>query len=247
MKIAKGDIYQLGDHRLMCGDSTDASAVARLIGDEKIRMILTDPPYGVAYVEGKADLATLGHAKVIENDQLQTEDEYRDFTARWLGAVKGKLATYNTLYCFNSDLMYLALRQGIEQAGWYYSQMLIWIKSSAVIGRKDYLPQHELCAYGWYGRHKTERSKGKSVMFHPKPARAKLHPTMKPVGLLRKLLLDATKIGDSVYDAFGGSGSTLIACAHTKRRCFMMEMDPVYVETIIARWEQLTGDKAKKI
>jgi len=142
--------------------------------------------------------------------------------------------------------MLCALRQGMKSAGIYYSQMIIWIKNTVVLGRKDYLCQHEIIAYGWHGRHKQERGKARSVMFYPKPHKSALHPTMKPVGLLRQLILNSTKKGDTVYDPYGGSGSTLIACEHTGRRCAMIEIDPKYVGTIISRWEKLTNKKAKK-
>ncbi len=143
--------------------------------------------------------------------------------------------------------MMCALRAGMKQAGIYYSQMIIWIKNQIVVGRKDYLPQHEVIAYGWHGRHKMERSKGKSVIFHPKPHRSALHPTMKPIGLLRQLILNSTKINDTVYDPFAGSGSTLIACEHLKRKSIIIELDPTHCSTIIQRWELLTGKKAEKI
>lgn len=250
--VKKGDIYQLGDHKLMCGSSTDAKDVEKLLdGVNDIRMVLTDPPYGVAYVENKEHFknasgeSQIAKPKIIENDQLQTPEEYKDFSIAWISNVTKHLDSYNTFYIFNADLMMCALRSAMEQAGLYYSQMIIWIKNTIVIGRKDYLPQHELILYGWFGRHKFERGKAKSVIFHPKPSKAKLHPTMKPVGLLRKLILNSTKINEKVYDAFGGSGSTLIACEHTKRSCYMMELDEEYCSVIIERWETLTEDKAK--
>lgn len=250
-KIQFGDIYKLGDHTLGCGSSTDAKFVDQVMDmhKEKVKVILTDPPYGVAYVEGKADFAKLGkdNVKKIMNDHLQTEMEYKDFTREWMEPIVKHLASYNACYIFNSDLMFGALRTGMEDAGFYYSQMLVWVKNSVVVGRKDYLPMHEIIAYGWHGRHKMERSKAKSVLFHPKPSRSKLHPTMKPVGLLRKILPNSAKTNETVYDPFGGSGSTLIACEHMKRKCVMIEMDPEYIATIIARWEKLTGKEAKKI
>jgi site-specific DNA-methyltransferase (adenine-specific) len=137
--------------------------------------------------------------------------------------------------------MICALREGMKAAGLYYSQLIIWIKNSIVLGRKDYNPQHELIAYGWFGTHKFERGKAKSVLFCPKPVKAKLHPTMKPVELLRKLIANSTKTGEWVYDPFLGSGSTLIACEHLKRRCLGIELDEGYVKTAVARWEKLTG------
>ncbi len=125
--------------------------------------------------------------------------------------------------------------------------MIIWLKNTVVLGRKDYLPMFELIAYGWFGRHKMERSKAKSVIFHPKPSRSKLHPTQKPIGLLRKLIPNSTKIGEYVYDPFLGSGSTIIACEHLGRRCIGIDLDPAYVSTAIARFEKLTGKKAEKL
>jgi DNA modification methylase len=109
------------------------------------------------------------------------------------------------------------------------------------MGRLDYLPQHELVLYGWHGTHEWQRGKDKSVMFAPKPAKSALHPTMKPVSLLRRLILNSTRVGGIVYDPFGGSGSTLIACEHTKRQCVMVEMDPSYCRVIVERWKKLTG------
>ena len=248
--VKQGDIWKLGGHTLGCGSSTDKDFVDKVVGGVKIRCVITDPPYGVAYVEGKRDFSKLGADKqaggvrVIANDQLQTEEEYINFTRGWLEPIKMHLEHYNACYIFNSDLMYRALRTGMEKAGFYYSQMIIWVKNTVVIGRKDYLPMHELIAYGWFGRHKMERSKAKSVLFHPKPASSKLHPTMKPVGLLRKLIPNSTKRGEGVYDPFGGSGSTLIACEHLERVATLVELDPAYCETIIARWEKLTGKEA---
>jgi len=249
--IKQGDVFKLGNHMLVCGSSTDEEFIKGIVEPTgiKIRAIITDPPYGVAYVETKKDFNKLGKkdARAIIGDQLQGFEEYKMFTKKWLEAIVPYLDSYNATYIFNSDSMYPALREGMEAAGFYYSQGLIWIKNSVVIGRKDYLPQHELIAYGWHGRHKFERAKAKSIILYPKPARSKLHPTMKPVGLLRRLIPNSTKIDEWIYDPFGGSGSTLIACEHLQRRCLMVELDPQYVETIVARWEKLTGQRAKKI
>jgi len=248
--IQPGEIYKLGDHILGCGSCTDDSFVKEVLKKAgKIKMILTDPPYGVAYVEGKKDFNKLGkeNVKVIMNDHLQTEEEYALFTADWMNAVKDNLDTYNSCYIFNSDLMFRALRNGIDKAGFYSSQMIIWVKNTVVVGRKDYLPMHEVAAYCWHGRHKMNRPKAKSVIFHPKPSSSKLHPTMKPVGLLRKIIPNNTKAGEWIYDPFGGSGSTLIACEHMGRKCAMIELDPAYCATIVERWETLTKEKAIKI
>lgn len=221
--MKQGDIYKLGSHILGCGSSLDKDFVDKVIavgGVLAVRAIVSDPPYGVAYKAKNHEL--------IENDQIQTEDEYSEFTKAYLDIIKTHLESYNAFYIFNSDMMYPALRTGIKQAGYYYSQGIIWVKNTVVLGRKDYLPMHELIAYGWYGRHKMERSKAKSVIFHPKPSASKIHPTQKPVGLLRKLIPNSTKTGEWIYDGFLGGGSTLIACEHLGRRCIGIEIDLGY-------------------
>lgn len=247
--IQQGDIYKLGEHTIACGDSLNPGFVNKIVSDKKIRAIISDPPYGVAYVEGKRVLSKLGvdTDKVIIGDQLQSDDEYALFTKTWLEAAVPYLESYNACYIFNGDMMFPALRAGMKQAGFYYSQMIMWLKNHVVLGRKDYLPMFELIAYGWHGRHKMERSKAKSVIFHPKPAKSKLHPTQKPIGLLRKLIPNSTKIGEYIYDPFLGSGGTLIASEHLGRRCIGIDIDPEYVSTSIIRWEKLTSKKAQKL
>ncbi len=247
--VQQGDIWKLGEHVIACGNSLDPVFVSKIVGDKKIRAIVCDPPYGVAYVEGKKDFNKLGvdTDKVIIGDQLQSDDQYALFTKRCREAAKPHLESYNACYIFNSDSMYPALRHGMKDAGFFYSQMIIWLKNTVILGRKDYLPMFELIAYVWFGRHKMERSKAKSVLFHPKPARSKLHPTQKPVGLLRKLIPNSTRMREYVYDPFIGSGSTAVACEHLGRRCIGIDLDPAYVETAIARLEKLTGKQAEKL
>lgn len=243
-----GNIFQLGEHKLACGNINDKDLLKALIKDSKICSLILDPPYGVAYVESKSGFKQkLACEKIIANDQKQTDQEYEDFSFNWLANIKPYLTKKNSVYIFNSDKMIFALRQAMLRAGYKFTQLLIWVKSHAVIGRLDYLPQHELIAYGWFGTHDFKRSKDKSVLFYPKPNKSKLHSTMKPVALLRNLILNSTKIGDIVFDGFGGSGSCLIACEHTKRKCLMIELDEGHCSTIIARWEKLTSLKAEKI
>jgi DNA modification methylase len=245
--IQPGDVFLLGSHRLIYGDAGDQSIIAKLIGSAKVDLILVDPPFGVAVVEGKKGFAnhTANH-KVILNDHLQSDAEYRAFTKTWLETIKPHLATKNSIYVFNSDKMLFALREGMVDAGCHFGQLLIWLKTQAVVGRLDYLPQHELIAYGWIGTHQFHKSKDKSLLIYPRPSKSKLHPTMKPVGLLRRLILNSSRVGGCVYDCFGGSGSTLMACEDTKRRCFMAELDPEYCKTIINRFENATGISARK-
>ena len=247
-EIQFGDMFCLGEHRLIVGDARNSETVAKLIGEEKVAEILTDPPYGVAAVESKAGFSqSENQHKAIANDHLQSEEEYRTFTRDWINAVKPYLTKKNSIYVFNSDRMIFALKEAIEQTGCHFAQLLIWVKTQAVIGRMDYLPQHELVAYGWYGRHKFRHSKDKSVLVYPKPAKSSLHPTMKPIGLLRKLILNSTEIDDIVYDPFAGSGSAIIAAEQTKRRCFSIECDLDYCLKIMERYKKVTGKSAEKI
>ena len=236
-----GDVIRLGDHILICGDAAKADLS---IFKERIALILTDPPYGIDYVESKRGMQGVSKDKDIANDGFMSDAEYVAFTKAWLAHALPCLAAKNSIYVFNSDKMIFALREAMVQLKVKVAQLVIWVKDRAIIGRLDYLPQHELILYGWYGTHDWKRGKDKSVVFAAKPSKSALHPTMKPISLLRKLILNSTDIGDWVYDPFGGSGSTLIACEHTKRRCVMVEMDPEYCATIVNRWQKLTGRQA---
>ena len=248
MKVKTNDIYQLGEHRLACGSINDKELLKRLIGDNRIDCVLQDPPYAISIVASKNSFGhKLSCNKEIANDQLQTDEEYKNFSKEWLENIKPYLARNNSVYIFNSDKMIFALREAVVESGYKFAQLLIWVKSHAVIGRMDYLPQHELVAYCWHGTHKFQRSKDKSVLFYPKPTKSKLHSTMKPVALLRNLVLNSTKINGCVFDGFGGSGSTLIACDQVKRKCLMVELDLEHCSTIIQRWSKLTGLKPQKI
>lgn len=249
MKVTKGDIFKIGNHIVACGDSTDREFVKKVIGENKIRTILCDPPYGVAYVENKKGFAKLGvkGEKIIAGDHLQSEEEYESFTRKYLGITIPYLEEYNAVYIFNADPMFPSLRSGMKLAGFRYSQMIIWLKNQPVMSRKDYLSQYELIAYGWFGKHKMERSKSKNVIYYPRPSKSKLHPTQKPVGLLRRIIPDSTKVGDIIYDPFLGSGSTAIACEHLGRKCIGIELDEAYVQTVLTRLEKLTNEKAIKL
>lgn len=244
--VKTGDVIRLGDHLLLCGSSAGID-LSTLIKGFEIHAIVTDPPYAIDYVESKRGMQGVAVDKDIANDGFMTDAEYTAFTTSWLAPVLPYFAAKNSVYVFNSDKMIFALRQAFIDLGLKAAQLIIWVKDRAIIGRLDYLPQHELILYGWYGTHDFKRGKDKSVLFVPKPSRSKLHPTMKPIELLRKLILNSTSVGDVVYDPFGGSGSTLVACEHTKRRCIMVEMDPDYCEVIVKRWEKLTGHVAETV
>ena len=241
------NIWQLGEHRLAQGDCRDPQLLKKLLGSEKVNLLCTDPPYGVAVAESKRNFRTLTKDKDIVGDQLQTDDEYRQFSREWLEALVPHFSKKNSAYIFNADKMVWSLRDGMADSGFKIAQLLVWVKQQSVIGRLDYAPQHELIVYGWYGTHLFRRSKDKSVLFYPRPNRSKLHPTTKPIGLVRRLVLNSTQIGEVVFDGFLGSGTTLLACEQTKRRCFGIELDPEYCQTIIKRWEKMTGKKARRI
>ncbi len=245
--INLGTIWQLGEHRLAYGDARDKELLSRLIGQEKINLICCDIPYGIGVVESKRGFQPLVKDKIIANDQIQSDDEYRTFNRQWLEAIAPHLSRHNATYVFNADKMIWSLRDGMIDAGFKVAQLIVWVKSQAVIGRLDYAPMHELILYGWFGVHQFRRSKDKSVLFYPKPAKSKLHPTTKPIGLIRRLILNSTNISEVVFDGFLGSGTALLACEQTKRRCCAVELDLEYCLTAIRRWEELTGLKAKQL
>lgn len=246
--IKHGDVFQLGDHILFCGDATGKSLVTSVLKDKKINLILTDVPYGVDFVKSKKGFvkSSTNHAD-IANDHIQSDESFREFTTKWINPIKEHLEERNSFYVFNSDKMMFPMREAFVSEGFKLSQLLVWVKTGAVIGRLDYLPQHELVAYGWYGKHEFIKSKDKSVLVSPKTQKNDLHPTMKPLSILRRLILNSSRINDLVYDPFGGSGSTLIACENTKRKCVMGELSPRYCQVIIDRWEKITNKKANKV
>lgn len=243
--IKPGNIWKLGEHVLGCGDSRDKDFVSKVVGSQKVKAVITDVPYGVAVTESKRNFQNLKKDKVVENDHLQSDNEYSKFTKDWLEAIIPHLERKNSFYIFNANKMVFALRQGMLEAGLKFGQLLIWVKTSAVIGRLDYAPQHELIAYGWHGAHEFMKSKDKSVLVYPKPNKSPFHPTTKPKALIRHLILNSTKISDTVFDGFLGSGTTLLAAEETKRKCIGIEIDSEYCQTIIDRWSKLTGLKAE--
>jgi DNA modification methylase len=245
--IKLGTIWQLGEHRLAYGDCQNAELLKKLLGENTVSLICADPPYAIAAVESKRNFKALVKDKIIRNDQLQSDEEYRKFSKEWLEVVKPYLARKNTAYIFNADKMIWSLRQGMIDAKFKISQLLIWVKSQSVIGRLDYAPQHELIMYGWYGTHKFRRSKDKSVLFFPRPSKSPYHPTTKPIGLIRRLVLNSTEMNAVVYDPFLGSGTTLLVCEQIKRRCFAVEIDLEYCLTVIRRWESITNKKAQQL
>ena len=249
LNITQGDIFLLWDHVLHCSDSRNPEMFRRLLRDgQKINLLLTDPPYGIDYVESKKGFTgTTEKFEDIPQDGIQSDREYAEFTRDWIKPMLPYFAEKNASYIFNADKMIFALREWMLQAGMRFTQLLIWVKDSAIIGRLDYLPQHELIAYGWYGKHAFYGGKAKSILPFARVRKNTIHPTMKPIPLLRELILNSSKRGDTVYDPFGGSGSSLMACEQTSRKCVTVEINPVYCQSIIKRWEEYTGKTAEKI
>lgn len=255
-KCSKGDIWRLGEHRLMCGDSTDEAAIKRLMDGDKADMVFTDPPYGVSIGDKNAALNSVQKAgrccKNIENDTLSADELY---------PILVKAMTNARLSCKEDACYFVTSPQGgelalmmmmmMKDAGLPVRHMLIWEKNSATfsLGRLDYDYQHEPIFYTWTKKHHNYR-KGQyrtTIWKYDKPRKCDLHPTMKPVELVANCLNDATKAGDIALDVFGGSGTTMIACEQLGRRARLMELDPHYCDVIIARWEKFTGMKAEKI
>lgn len=246
--IALGDTFLLGKHTLICADSRDSRSMERILKGKEIQLLLTDPPYWIDYVASKEGFneSTKVHED-IANDGFQTDEEYARFTEAWMRPIIPFLREKNASYIFNADKMIFALRDGMMRAGWKFSQLIVWVKDSAIIWRLDYLPQHELIAYGWHGKHAFYWGKSKSVLAFAKVRKNTIHPTMKPIPLLRELILNSTRIWDTIYDPFWGSWSTLIASEQTWRICVMVEQNPVYISRIIKRWEKLTGKIVLKL
>ena len=253
-RVQTGDVWRLGEHRLICGDSTDAAVIDRLMDGAKADLVLTDPPYGVSYSDKNDFLNKLDggkrNTKAIANDALASAEQEKDLL--WIPALKNARdnATDRCSYYVASpqggELMMMMMMMAIKAAGWQLKHTIIWNKNNHVLGRSDYNYKHEPLLYGWNKQHDFYGA-GKqktSVWDIAKPQKSDLHPTMKPIELMAECVLNSTKKADNVLDVFGGSGSTLIACEQTGRRCFICELDPHYCDIIIKRWEDLTGQTA---
>lgn len=250
-KCKLGDIWQLGRHRLMCGDSTDASQVAKLLGGANIQLYLTDPPYNVAY--GYDGAATEGHRKdglVVLNDKMDN-DKFEEFLTNAFNAANANMEKGASFYIFHRDgYSYWFRKALINTVDLELRENLIWVKNSMVLGRQDYQWRHEPCLYGWKkgaSNNWFSDRKQTTVMEFDRPTKSVEHPTMKPIPLFAYLIQNSSQEGWNVYDSFGGSGTTIMACEQLDRNGFSMELDPHYCDVIINRWETYTGKKAEKI
>lgn len=238
-KTKLGDVYILGEHRLMCGDSTSIESVEKLT-DGLVDILVTDPPYNVAY-EGKTK-----EALTIQNDSMG-DDQFRQFLRDAFVAADAVMKQGAVFYIWHADSEGYNFRGACKDAGWKVRQCLIWAKDTMVMGRQDYHWKHEPCLYGWKegASHLWAADRKQTTIIECKRPRVNdIHPTMKPVELMEYQILNNTKGQDVVLDLFGGSGSTLIACEKTGRKARLMELDPKYCDVIVKRWEDFTGKQA---
>lgn len=236
----EGDVWLLGRHRLMCGDSTSIEHLERLCDGQLVDMWLTDPPYNVAYEGGTKDKLT------IKNDSM-SDDQFRLFLRDAYVAADTVMKAGAVFYIWHADLEGYNFRGAANDAGWTVRQCLIWKKSSLVMGRQDYHWIHEPCLYGWKegAAHLWAADrKQTTILQFDKPSRNGEHPTMKPVELFEYQMLNNTKGSDLVLDSFAGSGTTAIACEKHGRQARLMELDPKYCDVIIKRWQDFTGQEA---
>lgn len=269
-----GDIWQLGEHRLICGDSTDKAVVSKLMDGAKADLLLTDPPYNVGYTGKTADALT------IKNDEMG-DKEFYNFLVKAFTAARENLRAGGAFYIWHADLQGFNFRKALTTAELEVRQCLVWVKNTIVLGRQDYQWQHEPCFYGWkdgaahyFTDSRTESTvfedrinvnklskdemkallkelladkQSTTVIHEDKPSASVDHPTMKPLKLLARQIRNSTRRGEKVLDTFGGSGSTLLACEQLGRVCYTVELDPKYCDVIIKRYEDLTGDKAVRV
>lgn len=277
-KAKPGDVYQLGQHRLMCGDSTNPDDVNKLLNGAEIDMLLTDPPYNVNL--GSIPTPTETNIRPIMNDNMD-EDDFIHFLSSALWNAERHMRAGAAYYIWYAGLHHIEFESAIRNVETFkIHEQLVWVKSHFVLGRNsDYQWMHEPCLYGWKtgAEHYFTDSRAESTVIEDeqvklstmkkgdliqlcerlmglnqantilradRPMSADMHPTVKPQALLVPLIRNSSKRGWNVLDLFGGSGSTLIASEQTGRKCYMMELDPHYVDVIIARWEKLTGEKA---
>ena len=237
--VERGDIWTVGRHRLMCGDATSADDVAALMDGKKANLVVTDPPYNVAF-ESSDGLS-------IKNDKM-AGDKFYEFLLSAFKNMADHLEKGGAAYVFHADTEGLNFRKAFIDAGFHLSGCCIWVKNSMVLGRSDYQWQHEPVLYGFLqnGKHFWSSKAGRSqttIWNFDKPKKNKNHPTSKPLDLLAYPIGNSSQENAVVIDTFGGSGSTLMTCEQTNRICFMMELDEKYASVILRRYVEDTGDE----
>lgn len=231
----QGDVWLLGRHRLVCGDSTKPEVFDALLEGKKVNLVVTDPPYNVAYE---------GTAGTIQNDNMADKEFYNFLLSAYKNMVNA-MADDASIYVFHADTEGLNFRKAFADAGLYLSGVCIWAKQSLVLGRSPYQWKHEPILFGWKknGKHKWFADRKQSTIWNfDRPKKSELHPTMKPIALVAYPILNSSMTNGLVLDPFGGSGSTLIACEQTNRTCYMVELDEKYTDVIIKRYIDQVGN-----
>lgn len=234
--VERGDIWTVGRHRLLCGDATSAEDVAALMDGKKANLIVTDPPYNVAFKSGSG--------LSIQNDSMEN-GEFYTFLYNSFQNMAGHLEKGGAAYVFHADTEGLNFRKAFVDAGFHLAGVCIWVKNSLVLGRSDYQWQHEPVLYGFLknGKHPWYSDRKQTTIWnYDKPKRNKNHPTSKPLDLLGYPICNSSQENAIVLDTFGGSGSTMMACEQTNRICCMMELDEKYASVILRRYVEDTGD-----
>jgi DNA modification methylase len=231
-----GDIWTLGRHRLICGDSTLPETYAALMRGKQTNLIVTDPPYGIDYDKGSAGK--------IKNDKFESDEKFYTFLFEAFKQMEAALAVDGAAYVFHADSKGLVFRKAFDDAGFKLSGCCIWAKNTFTLGRSDYQWCHEPCLYGWKksGKHNWYGDRKQSTIWHcDKPSRSEKHPTMKPIPLLAVPIQNSTQTNAIVLEPFGGSGSTLICCEQLGRACFAIELDEKFVDVIVNRYIETVG------
>ncbi|MGI6256619.1 MAG: site-specific DNA-methyltransferase [Anaerovoracaceae bacterium] len=234
--VEKGDLWQVGRHRLYCSDATDADEVAKLMDGKKANLIVTDPPYGVSFKSSTG--------LTIQNDSIKGDDFYT-FLFSAFKNMADSLEKGGSAYAFHADTEGLVFRKAFIDAGFHLAGVCIWVKNSLVLGRSDYQWQHEPILYGFLqnGKHPWYSDRKQTTIWnYDKPKRSNDHPTSKPLDLLSYPIANSSQENGIVIDTFGGSGSTMMACEQMNRICYMMELDEKYASVILRRYVELTGD-----
>lgn len=241
----RGDVWVLGGHRLMCGDSTMVDDLMKLMGADLADFTFTDPPYNVDYKGGNS-----GHSKLrekIANDSMSPEEFYQ-FLLMAYSNMRSFMKPGSSIYVSHADTERVAFTDAFVKAGFHFSSVIIWAKNNATFGRQDYFWKHEPLLYGWHngGAHAWYGPNNEETIWMiDRPSKSDEHPTMKPIELIERAMRNSSKTGDIVLDVFGGSGSTLIASEKNQRHARLMEMEPKYCDVIVNRWEKMTGQKAE--
>jgi len=240
-----GDLYEIGEHRLLCGDSTQTDTFEKLMQGEFADMVVTDPPYNVALGMETKEQAKARNRRtdglIIQNDKMSNDDFYK-FLYDFYSALSTAVKKGGAIYVWYASSEVVNFVSALVDAGWLYKQELIWNKKSMIMGRQDYQWKHEPCLYGWLdgGSHNWNSDrKQTTIIDFDKPSRNGEHPTMKPIGLFAYQIGNSSKVGDIVIDAFGGSGTTMVACEQLKRKSRIIEFDPKYCDVIVKRMIKL--------